>query len=226
MVTESTVDVDDGPDPGTGRPSLAPGSVDHRGVLWWRFARRPVALSSASVGGGRTRPHWLVNIGVPLDYARTDLGAHVREVTRDLGLVGAGVALFTAADVTRVRHAEHRGAQVWATVGITKPTWAADPSGGFTPWSPGTINVVVTLPVLLEPGAMVNAVITVTEAKTQALLDAGVPGTGTASDAVVILCDADAAGPGETFGGPRSRWGSALAVATHTAVLAGAGGAS
>lgn len=113
------------------------------------------------------------------------------------------------------------GVRVDATVGISKPTWAADPTGGFTPWKPGTINIVAQLPVVLDPGAAVGAVITATEAKTQALIEAGIPGTGTASDAVVICCPVAAssgAGATERFGGPRSPWGARLALAVHRAI--------
>jgi len=200
-------------------PNLAAPDGEHRGVLWWRLDPAWTALSSAPVGGGFSHPVWLVNVGVPLDYSRTDLTEHARQIAASLGLDGEGIALFTAADVGAVQHIDFEGVAVSATVGVTKPTWAADASGGWTPWSPGTINIVVQLPVRLEPGAMVNAVMTVTEAKTQALWDAGVPGTGTASDAVVVRCPG--VGPTEPFAGPRSPWGSRLALGVHDAVRAG-----
>ena len=85
---------------------------------------------------------------------------------------------------------------------------------------PGTINIIVSVPVPLADAAYVNAVITATEAKTQALLEAGVRATGTASDAVCIA--APAAGEPEDFAGPRSVWGARIARAVHAAVLAGA----
>lgn len=220
------------------RPRLAAPDGEHRGVLWWRLDPTWSALSSAPVGGGFTRPAWLVNVGVPLDYARTDLDQHAQQIAAGLGLseepvkhepgrhapgrragTAGGIALFTAADVGAVQHVEREGLAVSATVGVTKPTWAADASGGWSPWSPGTINIVARVPVRLDPGAMVNAVMTVTEAKTQALLEAGVPGTGTASDAVVVLCPVQ--GVLEPFAGPRSAWGSRLALRVHDAVRAG-----
>jgi adenosylcobinamide amidohydrolase len=85
--------------------------------------------------------------------------------------------------------------------------------------TPGTINVVAQLPVRLADAALLNGLCTATEAKTQALLDEGVPGTGTASDAVTLVCPVD--GPVEAFAGPRSTWGARLARAVHAAVLAG-----
>lgn len=185
----------------------------------WRWPEPVTALSSAAVGGGLTIAAWAVNIGVALDYGRTDLDEHATEVAVALGLSGPGVAMFTAADLHGVRRAESEGVVVDATVGITKPTWAADEGTGFAPWRPGTINVVIQVPVVLDAGAAVNAVITATEAKCQALGEAGVPGTGTASDAVLVAWPH--AGPAERFAGPRSPWGARIALATHTAVAAG-----
>lgn len=203
-------------------PVLHPQNESHRGALVWQWTSPMMALSSAPVGGGLQQAQWLVNIGVPAQYDRTDLADHATELAVDLGLFGHGVALFTAADVSLVCRSTRGGVAVDATVGVTKPTWAADPTDGYTPWAPGTINVVVQLPVGLDAGAAVNAVITVTEAKTQALHEAGVPGTGTASDAVVIVWPAGA--EAARFAGPRSQWGSQVAQATHAAVRSGIGG--
>ncbi|MGB7450336.1 MAG: adenosylcobinamide amidohydrolase [Ornithinimicrobium sp.] len=201
------------------RPELVAPNEHHRGLLCWRWAQPPVMVSSAPVGGGWTTPSWLVNLGVSLGYRRTDLAAHAAATARSLGLTGEGATLFTAADVSRVRSAERDGVQVDATVGVSAPTWAADASGGYTAYRPGTINVVVQVPVRLSDAAMVNAVMTVTEAKTQALLEAHVPGTGTASDAVAVICRGS--GRPETFGGPRSPWGARIALAAHASVAAG-----
>ena len=103
------------------------------------------------------------------------------------------------------------------TTGIgAHPTWAAAPAAAHEPV--GTINAVCWLPVRLSQAALVNAVATVAEAKAQALFEAGVPGTGTPTDAVAVLCPPD--GPAEPFGGPRSAIGGALARAVHGAVRA------
>ena len=115
--------------------------------------------------------------------------------------------------------AEDGDVRVCATVGLSLVTWAADRDDGAIAWSPGTINVVAILPARLTEAALVNAVITATEAKTQALFEHGVPGTGTASDAVCIVCPPT--GDAEPFGGPRSAIGAALARAVHDAVSRG-----
>jgi adenosylcobinamide amidohydrolase len=98
----------------------------------------------------------------------------------------------------------------------------------------GTINLLVTVPAPLTDAALVNLVVTVTEAKAQAMADAGFDATGTASDAVCLACPSGGesrAQPGgvelfggavELYGGPRSRWGARVARAVHRSVLAGA----
>jgi adenosylcobinamide amidohydrolase len=188
-------------------------------VLVWRFEPTLCALSSAPVGGGPAMLAWICNIGVDLDYDRTDLDRHASEVATEAALSGPGAALFTAADTTCWHRAGDGEVVADATVGLTQPTWAAGANGSFSPWSPGTINLVAQLPVGLDPAAAVNAVMTLTEAKSQALLEAGVPGTGTASDAAVVCWPAEVAT--ERFAGPRSPWGSRLARAVHSAVAAG-----
>lgn len=189
-------------------------------MLVWQWTAPVVALSSASVGGGFGPVDWALNIGVGSDYGRTDLTEHAAEITADLGLSGTGAAMFTAVDLDRLVSADGDGVSVDATVGISHPTWAVDPTATETAQgSPGTINLVVQVPVALDPGAAVNAVITATEAKAQALADRGVPGTGTATDVVVVVWPDG--GSAERFAGPRSQWGSRIARAVHQAIWAG-----
>ncbi|WP_298750128.1 adenosylcobinamide amidohydrolase [uncultured Serinicoccus sp.] len=206
-------------------------------ALVWEVPAGWVALSSASVGGGLVRPRWVTNLMVDDGFDRTDLAAYADERAAELGLTGPGTTLLTAADVRQVATAEVEGVRCWATVGVTKPTWAVAPAAGpgspaervgEAPPPPGTINVVVALPVALSTSALVQALGTITEAKAQVLVQAGVPGTGTASDAVAILCPEvpegvldDPCGPAEAFAGVRSAWGQRVARAVHAAVAAG-----
>lgn len=202
-------------------PVLVPATIEHRGVLVWRWGTPMSVLSSAPVGGGEGMAEWVLNIGVGSDYDRTDLSDHAEAVAAESGIRGNGVAMFTAVDLSRRQRCEYGGVAVDATVGISHPTWAAGTPATETPAVGGTINLVVQLPVGLDPGAAVNAVITATEAKAQALATRGVQGTGTATDAVTIVWPAEAAA--ERFAGPRSRWGTKIAQAVYQAVWAGAG---
>ena len=182
----------------------------------------PVRVASTSVlGGGIGERAWFLNATVPIGYAADDPAGDLQALAAAFGLRGDGVGMLTAKDVRGAVVEEEDGLEVVATVGLGWPTWAAAPpdaaarvAGG------GTVNVLAVVPAALGDSALVNAVATATEAKVQALMEAGVPGTGTASDAVCVA----AAGQGapEAYGGPRSRWGSSLARAVHRAVLRGA----
>lgn len=192
-------------------------------VLVWRFAAPMRAVASAPHGGGIGVRRWVVNAQVPPSYGRRDPGAHLIKLGVSLGLPGKGVGMLTAADVRAAATGADRGVDVMATVGLTHPILAAAPDAPVAAdVVAGTINIVAFVPERLSDAALVNAVSTVTEAKTQALLDAGVHATGTATDAVCVLCPED--GRPSAFGGPRSTWGSRLARAVYAAVLAGARG--
>lgn len=214
-----------GPEYGALTPDSLPANSSTRGALWWRLTSDGAdwpCLSSASVGGGLGETGWVLNIGVEKDYRRTDLDAHAAELAGAAGLSGPGTALFTAADVSRVQAGECDGVRAWSTVGVSRPTWPADaPSlaGAGKRLPPGTINSVVLLPVTLSHAALVQVALVVAEAKAQACIEAGIPGTGTASDAVVVACPPG--GEAEQFGGPRSAWGARTALAVHASVAAG-----
>lgn len=188
--------------------------------LLWEFGPGRRAISSAMVGGGIGPVKWVLNAQVAGGYARMDPVNHLLEMAPP----GPGVGMLTAASVDRFTRAADEVEAV-ATVGLRVPTWAAAPDGVPDPelapiHLPGTVNIIVAVPVAMSDAALVNAVMTVTEAKTQALLEAGFPCTGTASDAVCVAVRDD--GPEELFGGPRSTWGARVARAVHDAVRRGA----
>ena len=181
----------------------------------------PVRVASTSVlGGGIGERAWFLNATVPVAYAAADPDGDLRALAASVGLTGEGVGMLTAKDVRTAVVEEDGGVEVVATVGLGWPTWAAGPPDAAARVAGvGTVNVLAVVPAALGDAALVNAVATATEAKVQALLEAGVPGTGTASDAVCVA--ATGLGPPEAYGGPRSRWGSPLARAVHRAVLRG-----
>jgi adenosylcobinamide amidohydrolase len=190
-----------------------------RPVLVWRSPKPFIACSSAAFGGGMGLRSWIANVEVPSSYDRQDIADHAGEVKEDLALAGDGVVLLTSASVDAHAIAEDDGVVATATVGLTHPTWAAAPDGDAGEWQPGTVNIVVWVPARLALSGLVGAVATATEAKVQALLEHGVPGSGTPSDAVCVACLAE--GPVEPFAGVRSTWGARIARAVHAAVGAG-----
>lgn len=200
-------------------------------TLVWRLGPGRRMISSGVLGGGLGTREWVINVQVPADYSRRDPVEHLRSIAADLGLRGDGVGLLTAAEVANYTVATDGGVEAATTVGIQVPTWAAVPEGHVDPelppghvpgagYRPGTINTLVSVPASLSDAALINSVMTATEAKTQALLEAGYPCTGTASDALCVAADTD--GPVVDFGGPRSEWGARIARAVHSTVLEGA----
>jgi adenosylcobinamide amidohydrolase len=194
-------------------------------VLVWRLPAPMRSIATSPHDGGLGVRRWVVNAQVPPGYARRDPGHHLAKLAVSLGLPGRGNGMLTAADVRDYQSVVDDGVEVVATVGLGKPILAADREAPRAPQQvasigPGTINLVAVLPERLSDAALVNAVVTATEAKVQALRDAGVAGTGTATDALCILCPNE--GTAASFGGPRSRWGARLARAVHGAVLQGA----
>jgi adenosylcobinamide hydrolase len=196
-----------------------------------------LAVSSSPLGGGIGRRSWVLNVKVPLSYERHDVEDHLGEIADALGLRGPGLGFLTAAPIaqwTTATEAPAVGAaagvdvRLDATVGVSVPTWAAA-DAREAPLTPpvGTINIVGRVGRRMTEAALVNAVATVTEAKVQAVLAAGVDGTGTASDAVCVLCpdgpdhDGPVADPAEAFGGPRSALGAPLARMTFAAIVEG-----
>ncbi|WP_327583415.1 adenosylcobinamide amidohydrolase [Nonomuraea sp. NBC_00507] len=190
------------------------------GALLWEFGPGWRMISSAMLGGGIGVREWVLNAQVVAGYARMDPVDHLRS----LGPGGDGVGMMTAASVDRYVRAADGRVEAFATVGLRVPTWAAAPEDfqdpELAPMRVGTVNIVTVVPVAMTDAALVNAVMTVTEAKSQALIEAGFAGTGTASDAVCVAVPVE--GPEELFGGPRSEWGTRVARAVHAAVRRGA----
>ena len=181
-------------------------------------------LSSAVVGGGARRTRDILNVHVSDQYdgmPADDLAA----VAADLGVQGHAVGLLTAAYTEFARCVvETRGELTVAAVvsvglsntssaGVTPPFDAGDEAADGPDGAPrpGTINVILLVDGALTPAAMVNAVITVTEAKTMVLrawevkTPEGDDASGTSTDTVVVACSGRGdelgyAGPATTVG--------------------------
>ncbi|MFJ8045900.1 adenosylcobinamide amidohydrolase [Kitasatospora sp. NPDC096147] len=200
--------------------------------LLWRAGPGWRMVSSAVLGGGIGERQWVLNAQVRSGYDRLDPDRHLAELAAAEGLTGPGVGLMTAAEVDRATRSEDGGVTALVTTGLGVPTWAAapeptDPPGADrtvpTAYVPGTVNIVAVVPVAVSDAGLVNLLATATEAKVQALLEAGYACTGTPSDAVCVAVRTPVPGRAtEPFGGPRSPWGARLARAVHRAVLDGA----
>ncbi|GGT25137.1 adenosylcobinamide amidohydrolase [Streptomyces griseoviridis] len=194
---------------------------EHLHALLWRAGPGWRMVASAVLGGGIAERAWVLNAQVAHGYRRTDPAGHLAALAVAAGAAGPGVGLMTAAEVADPGYARDGEAEAVATAGVSVRGWAASPAEGTRGTAaPGTINIVAAVPVPLGDAALVNAVMTATEAKVQALLDAGYDCSGTPTDAVCVAARAPRAGaPAHAFAGPRSEWGARLARAVHRAVL-------
>ncbi|WP_380282301.1 adenosylcobinamide amidohydrolase [Kitasatospora purpeofusca] len=208
------------------------GSCRH--LLVWEAGPGWRMVSSAVLGGGIGERGWVVNAQVRPGYDRLDPDRHLAELAWAEGLRGPGVGLMTAAEVDDCTWGEDGGAVAVVTTGIGVPTWAAAPPAepalpalpavpAPARYVPGTINILAVVPAPVTDAGLVNLLATATEAKVQALLDAGYDCSGTPSDAVcVAVRTPDGPRAADPFGGPRSLWGARLARAVHRAVVEGA----
>ncbi|WP_381811082.1 adenosylcobinamide amidohydrolase [Streptomyces nigra] len=211
------------------RPAPAPPMVEQMtrtedgetlNALLWRAGEGWRMVSNAVLGGGIGDRAWVLNAQVAHGYRRTDPDRHLADLARDAGAHGPGVGLMTAADVRAYGGGQDGGVTAVATAGLGVRGWAASwTEPAATAVRPGTVNIVVAVPVPLTDAALVNTVMTATEAKVQALVDAGLDCSGTPTDAVCVAVRRPV--PGEethAFGGPRSLWGARVARAVHQAV--------
>jgi iron complex transport system ATP-binding protein len=186
-------------------------------------------LSSAVAGGGYGRYRAIVNMHVDDRYTGECPEEDLAAFAASLGVPGPFVGLMTAAYTQFARVAvESLGETTVAavvSVGLSNTTCAGvtPPVGaGPSPPPPGTINVILLVDADLSPAAMVNAVITATEAKTMTLAEwdvatpHGDPASGTSTDAVVVACT----GRGEklSYAGPATTVGWLAARAVRAAM--------
>jgi len=184
-------------------------------------------LSSAVRRGGFAEARTIVNLHVDKHCRSDDLERPLADFIAERGLPEPCVGLLTAA---RTEHAElaHVAASGFAVTAVTTVGLSNRSTAGRSAaarWQPSTINTIVIVDGQPEAAALVNAVMTVTEAKALALAEAGVrsadgqPATGTSTDAVVIA--ATGRGPVARFGGPASEMGAAIGRAVLHALERG-----
>ena len=153
-------------------------------------------LSSAVVGGGLTDVRYIINRHVDKNYHHPEPVDDLRDFAAGQDINEPFVGMMTAAYLDRARAVtlSRSGLTVSAvvTAGLSNPT-AAGLSEPAT-LTPGTINLILLVDARLGAAAMVNAVITATEAKTDVLAKHGVYtpdghlATGTSTDAIVLAC--------------------------------------
>lgn len=190
-------------------------------------------LSSAVLGGGPGTSREILNVHVDDQYDGERPDEDLAAVAAELGLREPFVGLMTATNTEYARCAVESldGMTVAAVVSIglsntssagVTPPFAAGPAEGPAAPGPGTINTILLVDAALTPAAMVNAVITATEAKTMTLAEWNVrtpdgdSASGTSTDTVVVCCT----GRGEElrYAGPATPAGWLAARTVRTAM--------
>ncbi len=200
-------------------------------AVFWTVPDGWRAFSTSVHGGGIVdQPRWVVNASVDRDYRRSDPQAHLGEIAAHFGFDGHGIGLITAVDVRKAITVTVDGAVVTSTVGVRQPTeddlvdLTALEAAPASPKEPGTINTVAWLPAVFNNAALLNLLVTATEAKVAALHQVGIDNPPMGSDALCLLSYQpgmhDAAGSTEEYGGPRSTWGARLSRALTETIVA------
>jgi len=156
-------------------------------------------IGSPVLGGDLRLAGHIINHSVDKGYNGSDPEGDLRQVALRLGLGDNVLGLMTAVSVSHTVLKQERQNNITVaalcTAGTGNPGAAGMPTGQEQGgYRPGTINIILLIDGNLTGAAMVNAVMTATEAKARALFKAeirladGEPATGTTSDAIVVAC--------------------------------------
>jgi len=183
--------------------------------------------SSAVVGGGLGRASAIVNLHVAKNFRSEHADRVLEAFVARRSIPAPWVGLLTGAWTEKAEIATETMDGITAaaivTVGLSNPASAGRTA--VAAWLPSTINTILVVDAVATPAALVNLVMTVTEAKVMVVAEAGVrtldgdPASGTSTDAIVIA----ATGRGRRceFGGPVSDLGWAAARAARAALSKG-----
>ncbi|GMA64972.1 adenosylcobinamide amidohydrolase [Alicyclobacillus fastidiosus] len=207
---------------------------EHSDGLHLESPYRIRAMSSAVVGGGLCDVRHLFNFQVESDYARVDPANDLVERLVNRGIRPEdSLALMTAVRVADASFVSAQG-DGWelltvVTCGFGNAASVQDVDeidDVRVKRTIGTINIISVVHGWLTDGALVNAVMTATEAKASALSEMGIltrshqhPATGTTSDAIVIGSDRTPGCTPVAYTGLATPFGRALAKTVYHGVL-------
>ncbi|QJD82142.1 adenosylcobinamide amidohydrolase [Cohnella herbarum] len=218
----------------------------YRSALWPELELRYVAneghvlirsddiydvLSNAPYRGGASKANRFVNWKVPLTYNCSDPASMMREEMHLWGYPpDMAIGLQTAAHITHSAFAEENGDEfkllVCASAGTGNAARAGLVRETFSAYVPGTINIMIFVDGKMTHSAMVNAIISATEAKSAALDDLKVKdyahdrvATGTTTDTVLVaVSQSDTYAPIHQYAGAATTIGNAIGRLAYEAV--------
>lgn len=168
------------------------------GHLLLEFPAEADSISSAVYGGGAGRLKRAVNQYVSRDYECSNPVQDLENKLQEWGYPLEGCAgLMTAVPLEHAAVAEEDTGSAGIFCCVTAAAGNAARAGSqrsvLAAYRPGTINIMIGIDGWLSQSAMVNAVMTATEAKAAALADLGITdsengliATGTTTDAIVL----------------------------------------
>lgn len=200
-----------------------------REALVLRSERLLHVLASTVAGGGRGRAGAMLSLRVPLGFDCADPRALLRRRARDFGVRGRFVGFLTAVDLDRAAVGEALDPRLLVVVTAGTGNATAPGRSPVAEPRPGTINIIALVEGRLSPGARAGLLQVITEAKTLALVEAGIRtpeggiATGTSTDAVAAGWTGT--GAYHEYAGPATPLGHALGrLVTEGVRLSLAGG--
>lgn len=191
-------------------------------------ARMLETYSSAVHGGGFLKASHFVNWQVPLNYQSSDPIKLMEQKISDWEYpVHQTVGLQTAANIDYAAIREEIGDEFrmvcCVTAGVGNRERAGKKCKTYSAYQFGTINTFLFIDGRLTAAAMINGIITATEAKAAALqdlqikVDSGEYATGTTTDSVVMAASQDLHLPAHLFAGAATTIGNAIGCLVYEA---------
>ncbi len=145
------------------------------------YVRGAFHAVSTGVDGGLRDVSTLLNHTVPSNFDHADPAAYIHGLLAKRGYDTNAFGLLTAVWMQDLCVLQYDYITVFVTAGVSNPN--PDPT------KPHTINIIVVSGEPLSDAALLETIITVTEAKAHALRLLGRDFTGTTSDAVIAACE-------------------------------------
>jgi len=148
------------------------------------FVRGNFSAVSTGAGGGLGAVSTIFNHTVPKSFDCEDVNGYLQEIVSEYDFSDDFFGLLTAVSMRSLCILSYEFITVFVTAGVSNP----NPDH---PHAPGTINIIITSRERLCDAALIETIITATEAKAHALAEMGRSFTGTTTDAVVVACEGE-----------------------------------
>lgn len=186
-------------------------------------------FSSAVYGGGHSRASHFVNWKVPFDFYAVDPILLMEQKLKEWEFPAEqSIGLQTAANILDASILEMNGDAFrmicCVTAGVGNSARAGTRRETFSAYQCGTINTFLFIDGNMTHAAMINGIITATEAKAAALQDLhitdedGEIATGTTTDSVVLAATQNNLYPTHLFAGTATTIGNAIGCFVYDAI--------